>query len=410
MKRLNVLYNGYGERRQVGMLMMDGHLPVFQYSTSWLDNSLPLSPLKLPVSRDLYHGYESSQYGLPGLLADSLPDGWGMLLMDRFFRQYSHREPYEVNVLERLAYIGSTAMGALSFEPEEYFTEEQEALDLAELAIASQQVISGSDNEALKALLIVGGSPQGARPKAIVKYNRNSHQVSNLFTAEGEDWLVKFPAQNEDKSVCALEQVYAQMARLSGLDMPESQFFDLGGEYGAFGVKRFDRHNGLRIHTHTLAGLLDTNFRMPTLSYMQFLRCIRALTHSEPEVMRGFLQCVFNVVFNNRDDHTKNFSFSMNQFGEWKLSPAYDLSFNTGLNGEHNMDIVGEGKNPGRQHLLKLAKISDVNQNEAIRIIDQVLDVAALLPSYMKDYPIGDELAQQVLKRVSQNKDNVGKA
>ena len=403
MKHLNVFYDGHGEHQLVGQLAMDGRQPVFQYHTQWLQQPLPLSPLELPASTQLYRGYETSQYGLPGLIADSLPDGWGMLLMDRFFRKYQHREPYDVSILERLAYIGHSAIGALSFEPESSIGEQAIEMDLLTLAQSTQAVVGGHESDALKSLLIVGGSPQGARPKALVKYDASQGQISTLQTATGEDWLVKFPAQGENQSVCAAEHVYALMAKQCGLDMPESRFFDLGQGYGAFGVKRFDRDKELRIHTHTLAGVLNTNFRLPTLSYTQFLRCIRALTHSEPEVIKGYRQCVFNVVFNNRDDHTKNFSFVMDSVGQWTLSPPYDLSFNTGLNGEHNMDIMGEGKHVQRKHLLALAKNSDIKPAIARDIIEQTVAVANTLHSQLKNYPIDLELNQRICQHVAQN-------
>ena len=278
-------------------------------------------------------------------------------------------------------------------------------MDLLALAQSTQAIIEGQETDALKSLLIVGGSPQGARPKALVRFDDSQGRISTLPNASGEDWLVKFPAQGENQSVCAAEYVYAQMARQCDLDMPESRFFDLGQGYGAFAVKRFDRHQGLRIHTHTLAGLLNTNFHLPTLSYSQFLRCIRALTHSEPEVIKGYRQCVFNVVFHNRDDHTKNFSFVMNAVGKWVLSPPYDLSFNTGLNGEHNMDIMGEGKNIRRQHLLGLAKSSDIKSTVANEIIEQTLAVASALDVQLQSFPIDSEYRQRICQHVAQNMD-----
>ncbi len=403
MKHLNVYYDGHGEHRLVGQLAMDGRQPVFQYHAQWLQQSLPLSPLELPATAQLYRGYEMSQYGLPGLIADSLPDGWGMLLMDRFFRKYQQREPYEVSILERLAYIGHSAIGALSFEPETSIDAPTAEMDLLALAQSTQAFIEGRETDALKSLLIVGGSPQGARPKALVRYDTGQERISTLPNAMGEDWLVKFPAQGENQSVCAAEYVYAQMAKKCGLNMPESRFFDLGQDHGAFAVKRFDRHQGLRIHTHTLAGLLNTNFRLPTLSYTQFLRCIRALTHSEPEVIKGYRLCVFNVVFHNCDDHTKNFSFVMDAVGQWTLSPPYDLSFNTGLNGEHNMDVMGEGKHIQRQHLLALAKSSDIKSSIATEIIEQTVAVASTLSNQLQNFPIDLTLNQLICQHVAEN-------
>lgn len=403
MKHLNVYYDGYGKHQLVGQLAMDGRQPVFQYHAQWLQNPLPLSPLELPATLKLYSGYEPSQYGLPGLIADSLPDGWGMLLMDRFFKKYQQRQPYDVNILERLAYIGQSAIGALSFEPEADIAQQQAEMDLLALARESLVVIEDEDTEALKNLLIIGGSPQGARPKALIKFDSTNNRVSTLPTAAGDDWLVKFPARGENQSVCAAEHVYAQLAKQCGLNTPDTQFFDLGSGYGAFGVKRFDRDNGMRIHVHTLAGLLNTNFRLPTLSYTQLLRCIRALTHSELEVIQGYRQCVFNVVFHNRDDHSKNFSFMMDSVGNWALSPAYDLSFNTGLNGEHNMDIMGEGKNIKLKHLLDLAKNSDIKLATAKGIIEHTVSIASNLNHDLSHYPIDAALREHICQHVQKN-------
>ncbi|MDP8080111.1 type II toxin-antitoxin system HipA family toxin [Phocoenobacter skyensis] len=375
IQSIAVYFAGYGQYRLVGRLGLDRQRPVFSYDPTWLANGLPLSPIEMPLytpnSNKLYYGeHRSSQY-LCGLLSDSLPDGWGMLLMDRFFRQKLGKEPHDITVLDRFAYIGKKAMGALVFEPEHLIDTDNEALDLITLAQANQQVLEGKDTDILSQLLQVGGSPQGARPKAQIYFEPKSQIVSTInLSNQAESWLVKFPAQNEHKSVCLLEGLYADFAKCSGIEMPEHHYFDLSKEHSAFGVKRFDRHNGERIHIHTLAGLLNTDFRLPTLDYTQLLRCVRMMTRSQKDVERAYRQVVFNVIFNNKDDHTKNFSFIMDEMGKWSLSPAYDLTFNTGINGS---------------------------------IIDQIMLSAEQFLNVIKDYPLQKDLSNTVQKTIKAN-------
>jgi serine/threonine-protein kinase HipA len=157
-----------------------------------------------------------------------------------------------------------------------------------------------------------------------------------------------------------IEQLYAQLARDCALDMPRTQCFDLGTQLAAFGVERFDRHDGMRVPVHTLSGALNTDFRIPGIGYRTFLRATRLLTHSALEVGRAFERCVFNVVFNNRDDHAKNFSYRMDETFLWKLASCYDLTYDEGPRGEHQMDIEGEARNLGRADLLKLASANDL--------------------------------------------------
>ncbi len=400
-----IYYTGGHDKQLVGRLVMDGNRPVFSYDASWVANGLPLSPIEMPLDNttNMYYGeHQSSQY-LCGLLSDSLPDGWGMLLMDRFFRQELGKQSHEVNVLDRFAYIGDKAMGALVFEPE-HKVDNQQTINLITLAQSSQDILNGKDTDVLEQLLLVGGSPQGARPKAQVFYDKASNTVSTQCTDTiSEHWLVKFPAQNEHKSVCLLENIYADYAVQVGLEMPEHNYFDISNEHGAFGVKRFDRNNNQRMHIHTLAGLLNTDFRIPTLDYMQLLRCVRMMTRSQKQVEQAYLQTVFNVVFNNKDDHTKNFSFIMDNAGKWSLSPAYDITFNTGLNGYHQMDVCGEAKHPTKSHLLELAKLADIKHTKANDIIDMVVSSAETMLDTLDDYPLQLQLSKTVKKLVQKN-------
>ena len=198
---------------------------------------------------------------------------------------------------------------------------------------------------------MVGGSPQGAKPKALVMFDIDSQTISTDLkkayqngTDSASPWLIKFPAQHEDKSVCLLEALYADMATRAGLVMPKHHYFDIDSKHGAFGVERFDRvlnsvssqsnekgnQNNLtfeRVHIHTLAGLLDLDFRLPSLDYLSYLRCVRMMTQSQTQVEQAYRHVVFNVVMNNKDDHSKNFSFMMDKDGKWSLAPVYDMTY-----------------------------------------------------------------------------------
>ena len=332
-----------------------------------------------------------------------MPDGWGLLLMDRLFTQRG-LNMHTVSPLDRLAFIGNDAIGAFSFEPAS--EEELAPADVSLLGLSNevQQVIEDSDDSALKKLARMGGSPQGARPKVLVQYDPATRIVSNDSHAKGTPWLVKFQARGEKKEVCAVEHAYAHMARLCRLNMPTTEYFDLDKKLAGFGIERFDRKNGLRVPTCTLAGLMDLNFRLPGIDYDSFIRVTRNVTKSEAEVKKGFERCVFNVVFNNRDDHTKNFSYRMNDRFEWELAPGYDITFNHGFGGEHNMAICGEGRNPGIQHLLELASRSDIRESDAVDVIDNIAAVAGTLAVALKDFNISAGTRQDIVRVVEANR------
>ena len=405
---INVYYKGFGFKRLIGQLTMDGRRPTFGYDAAWIADGLELSPIEMPLRAAPYYGSHASSHYLCGLLSDSLPDGWGMLLMDRFFRKtMPHAAP--INVLDRLAYIGNSAMGALSFEPQQDLSGADIYINdftLAKLAAANQSILSGQDSDILAELIVIGGSPQGARPKALVLYDKSSDFITTDLTSEhpsATPWLIKFPAQSEHKSVCLLESLYADMAKQAGLNMPTHHYFDICKKHAAFGVERFDRLGNQRVHIHTLAGLLDIDFRIPSLDYLQYLRCVRMLTQSQIAVEEGFRHAVFNVIFNNKDDHSKNFSFMMDKAGRWSLSPVYDLAYNSGMNGYHQMDVAGEAQYPTLSHLLKLAKLADIKQNKAQAIIDQVASVAEGFLLTINNYDIEKELSNQVASDIKNN-------
>ena len=394
MKRLAVHYCGWGEDWPLGLLADDGTTLLFEYAPEALAQGLELSPLHLKLRATAYGNFPPHLLRLPGLIADSLPDGWGLLLMDRLYRQQGLRHP---GPLDRLAFIGDRAMGALRFVPAIEPDAEEPDWNLLALAKESERALAGEAGAALRELALTGGSPQGARPKALVQYDTRSGHVSTRGDAPGSPWLVKFPAQGEHKEVCAIEQMYAELARDCGLEVPATAWFDLSSKLAAFGVARFDREQSLRVPVHSLAGLLQVDFRLPgSADYTSLLRATRLLTRDEREVEKAYARAVFNVLFHNRDDHPKNFAWRLGRDRRWRLAPAFDLTFSEGPMGQHHMDVCGEGRAVKRGHLLRLASEGGVEAKAAEAAIDRMLAQAATFSERAVAYPIRRTTVQRI--------------
>jgi serine/threonine-protein kinase HipA len=403
MKKLNVIYMGWGERYELGVLADDGRDLLFEYSTEAIKRGLELSPFKLPLSAKSYGDFPEHQLRLPGLISDALPDGWGMLLMDRLFRKRG-RELTEISPLDRLAFIGAKTMGALVFEPATSEKLTLKDVQLLNLARDVRRVMDDESEVLLRKLVLMGGSPQGARPKVLVNFDRKSNRMSNSDDGAGTPMLVKFPAQHEHKEVCAVETMYGRIASASRIRVPVSKYFDLEPELSAFAIERFDRLDGMRIPMHTAAGAAHVDFRIPQLDYVALLRLTQFMTHDLREVLQAFERCVFNVVFNNRDDHSKNFSFLMGKDGQWKVSPAYDLTFSRGPNGQHHMDICGEARAPARKHLLQLASKTGISERVAAETIERIANAGERFSDFVDDLPIRKETLKLIEKAVKVNR------
>lgn len=400
MRKLHVRYQGWGEDWLLGTLADDGAELLFEYSPEALAQNLELSPRHLKLRPQAYGGFPDYQHRLPGLMADALPDGWGLLLMDRVFRQRG----VSPTPLDRLAFIGDRAVGALSFVPADAEPLPPADLQLLELARASRQVLAGKETDALLALVRTGGSPQGARPKALVRYDPAGKHISTLPDADGQAWLVKFQAQGEHKEVCAIEDLYAQLARECGLEMPATRYFDLDSRLAGFGVARFDVEDGKRVPVHTLAGLLHADIRVAATDYTTFLRATRMLTRDEREVQKAFARAVFNVVFNNRDDHARNFSYRLGRDRRWRLAPCYDLTFSDGPGGEHQTDVCGEGRRITRAHLLALASQGGIDVAVATATIDRVVGQAARFGDLAPEHPIRRTTVRHIASAIEANR------
>lgn len=400
MKKVLVHYQGWGENWPLGTLADDGRRLLFEYSERALNEGLELSPRHLPLQKQAMGDFPRHLERLPGLFADSLPDGWGMLLMDRLFRKQGLR-PEQCSPLDRLSFIGHRGLGALTYAPDTQGDVLPDRVDLVALASDVALVLQGQDTPTLAQLAMLGGSPQGARPKVLVFYDQGKAHISTTPTPSGSAWLVKFQALGEHKEVCAIEAFYAQLARTCGLDVPATRVFDLGPQQAALGIERFDLAQGLRVPVHSLAGLLHADFRIASaVDYTTFLRATRMLTRDEREVQKAFERAVFNVLFHNRDDHPKNLAFRMDAQRHWKLAPCFDLTFSEGPGGEHQMDVCGEGRNTGRSHLLELARQGGLDVKWAARRLDAMLDVVDQWVSVVEAFDVRRATRQAIHKRV----------
>ncbi|KVP14683.1 toxin HipA [Burkholderia ubonensis] len=384
LEQVDVYYNGWGEHWRWGTLVsttaITGRpLIVFEYSDEARDRGLELSSYTLPLNGPkLRRHFPPHQLALPGPVYDSLPDGWGMLLMDRLFKRRG-LNPARIGPLERLAYIGNNAIGALSFEPvapEGQAPEEDIPLD--RLAAEVREVLQGEGGEFLQTLLRVGGSPQGARPKVLVYRDPRTGAFTTAAMPGFEAWLIKFPAKEEHAEVCAIEMVYAECLRMCGIQTPDTLHFSLPNGLAAFATRRFDRHDGLRVPMQSLAAFTGADYKTAgTLDYVNFLRATQMCTNDLREKALAYERAVFNVAFNNRDDHPKNFAYIMSPSGEWKLAPAYDVTFCEGPGGYHQMDVMGEALAIDRKAMLSLADEAEISADVAGGIIDRFCDVAS---------------------------------
>ena len=357
----------------VGRLALRKKKIYFEYDASFLQSKLEISPLKCPLRPGVQMFDPHLFEGLPGVFDDSLPDGWGRLLFDRKMRSEGIALR-ELSALDRLACVGNDGMGALVYRPNYSAGKILQNSSLDDLAGQAAHVLSGEACAVLAELLALNGSSAGARPKAMIGVSHDRQKITcgmSLASGSFEPWLVKFPGAGDGLDAGAIEYVYALMAFDAGVEMQDVHLFSAQQGPGYFATKRFDRQGKKRLHCHSVAGLLHADFRTPSLDYEDLLLLTAKLTGDVREVETMFRLAAFNVLAHNRDDHAKNFSFLMDSSGQWKLSPAYDLTFSFGPGGEHSTMVMGEGKNPGKSELLKLGGEAGMPEAFILAVIEQ---------------------------------------
>ncbi|MBR1617839.1 type II toxin-antitoxin system HipA family toxin [bacterium] len=333
----------------------------FEYDREWLVTGFSISPFSLPLQKKVYLPKYEPFDGLFGVFNDSLPDGWGRLLVDRFLLK-NKINPSELDNLNRLAVVQKSGMGTLIYKLEHKFETPQEESDYDKLAIECSKILESQNSDNLDELFKLGGSSGGARPKILTKI-------------EGEDWIIKFPSSLDPKNIGEQEYQYSLVAKDCGIKMTETKLFDSKICSGYFGIKRFDRENGKKIHMVSVSGLLETSHRLPNLDYNILMKLTLELTKNYQDIEQLYRLMCFNVFAHNREDHSKNFSFLYDENAkEWHLSPAYDLTYSSSFNGEHATTINGEGKNPTIENILAVAKNIGIKEKQAKDIALNIKD------------------------------------
>lgn len=400
VQRIKVSVSLEGKNIEVGELVSNERSIYFRYHSAFLDSRLELSPFHLKLSDQIYEGAPAMFDGLPGVFADSIPDGWGRLVLDRALTARGVLVE-DITALERLSYVGKSGMGALQYEPVVEDNDAQLQVKLDELAKEVKSVLSGEASDIIEDLVLLGGSSGGARPKILVGLHpRTSRLMQNIdaLPLGYEAWLIKFPSQTDRPDVANIELAYSFMAKAAGIEMSPCRL--LKGKSGKtyFATKRFDRTPKGKLHMHSAAGLMHDDFRHSTMDYGKLMDCAYRLDKGAAGYEKILRLAAFNVFAHNRDDHSKNVSFLMDAHGQWRLAPAYDLTFSSSSHGHHSTMVAGESLNPGTEHLMKLAQVFKVKK--AKLIIAEVKDAISRWPQHSRKAGVSKTAQQLIGKRV----------
>jgi serine/threonine-protein kinase HipA len=348
----------------------------FQYTPAFENRGLELSPLQMRLKAKQRFSFpalaQDTFHGLPGLLADALPDKFGHALIDEYLSR--HGTPIaDITTLQRLVYVGRRAMGALEFEPSLAATRNPAvivSLDMAQLVEDARRALHGDLKAVAQEILDIGSSAGGARAKAVIGWDPQTNEVvSGQFDLpQGyEHWLLKFDlgtvgVSNQSAGFGRVEYAHYLMATAAGVQMSECRLLEEGGR-AHFMTKRFDRRGNDKIHVQTLCGLMHLDFNIPYVhSYEQYLRAVLDLKLDAPALEQAWLRCVFNVAAVNCDDHTKNFAFMLDESGQWHIAPAYDTCFS------HN---PAAGKWTRQHQMLVGGKAWDITDADLISLADK---------------------------------------
>jgi serine/threonine-protein kinase HipA len=389
-----------GERRKVGRLALRKRQILFEYDPAFIAAGIEISPIKLPLRAGVFTSPDTVFDGLFGVFNDSLPDGWGRLLLDRTVEKHGIRRG-QLSPLDRLAYVGRAGMGALSYEPGRSGDARGDApLALDRLAEESAIMLTGESGEVFEELLRLSGSSAGARPKIVAQVSADMSKIVHgpaKLKPGFEHWIIKFASSQDPRDIGAIEYAYSLMAKDAGVKMPETHIFRTK-KRGYFGAKRFDRRGDRRVHMHSLSGLIHADHRNPSLDYDMLLRVVVVLTKNIVEVEKAYALACFNVLAHNRDDHAKNFSFLLNDSNAWVFAPAYDLTISDGPAGEQSTMVMGEGKNPNAEHLRLLGKEHDLKN--APRMLAKAQKAVARWRDHAEAAAVSTKSASDVAERI----------
>lgn len=405
----------------------DQQLGFFQYDPNFIKKGWDISPIKMPIANgsiiysfpELRKGRSETEdtfKGLPGLLADALPDKYGNRLINIWLAQQG-RPDNSMNPVEKLCFIGTRGMGALEFEPAQIKTSKNSfSLELDSLVEVAKKMLSQREDfltniakeqeKAMQEILKIGTSAGGARPKAVIAYNPKTQDIRS---GQGnvpkgfEHWLLKLDGVSgeqfgESSGWGRVEYAYYLMAKDCGIDMSACQLLEENGR-AHFMTKRFDREGNIKHHIQSLCGLQHYDFNdMDGYSYEQVFQTMRQLRLTYPEAEEMFRRMVFNVLATNYDDHTKNFSFLLKQNEKWTLSPAYDLCFSFDETNhwvsKQTLSVNGKRLKIAKEDLMTIAKDNNIKKGE--QIITEINSVVKSWKEYAKKAKVRSDLTERI--------------
>lgn len=404
-----------GAAVKVGELAQNKQGIYFQYHTDYLNQYQNLSPFNLKFDSSVQLAPKNPHNNLHGAFSDSLPDGWGLLLMDRIFRQ-SDILPAQITAMDRLAFVGKRAMGALFYQPVSALqqSDKTDQISIAEIGLQAQAIFDGQTTDILQ-VLVDAGSSGGARPKAQLYLKETETKMcSTSPSKECNPYLVKFTssqlALKHEEGIC--EAAYLTMAHKAGIEVPKWILLDAPKNSGAkkwLALKRFDiikNAGGLegRLHLHSASGLLDADYRMPSLDYEDLIKATSMLCKSPAAGQTIFRRMVFNLFTLNQDDHSKNWAFLQQDNGEWQLAPFYDVTFSPSPYNEHATAFAGFGKKPSLKAMQKLANQANFSSwKQAQQVIEDVLEAI----NHFTEIATELEIEQTIRKLIKQKLNNV---
>lgn len=391
----------------------------FEYDKNFIGRGIEPSPLMMPVQLGRIYSFgdigRETFKGLPGLLADSLPDTYGRALFDRWLTLTGRTSS---NIVETLCFLGERCMGALEFEPAidvDYNLDSKIAIDslveVAREALSNKENFGVNINDDKKAaiaeILRLGTSAGGQRAKAIIAYNKTTGEVRSGQTdvPDGFDYyIIKLDGVSattgfrETENYGRLEYSFYKLVKACGIEMSECSLIEENGR-AHFLTKRFDRENGKKVHMQTLCGIAHYDYRLHrAYSYEQAFNVMRALKLPYSQAQEMFRRMVFNVIVRNQDDHTKNISFLMGEDGVWRLSPAYDMGYSYNPNGgwtaTHQMSINGKFDDITRKDLLECGAKNNIKN--ASLIIDEVCEIASQWPTIAKECDVPQSMIEEI--------------
>lgn len=409
---------------------VDNQLASFQYDKKFLTKGYDLSPIKMPVKNGnrIYSFPElrkakdeqiATFKGLPGLLADSLPDKYGNQLINIWLAR-NGRPPDSMNPVEKLCFIGARGMGALEFEPTQLKASKQTfSIEIKSLVEIAQKMLSNregfgvnlhqDDQKAIREILKIGTSAGGVRPKAVIAYNKKNGKVRSGQTIAPKGfnhWLIKLDGVSDAQFGAShgfgrVEYAYHLMARDCNVQMMDSELFEENGR-AHFMTKRFDREgNNTKHHLQTFCGIQHFDYNnLYGFSYEQLFQTMRMLKMTYPEAEQMFRRMVFNVMATNYDDHAKNFSFRLKQNGKWELSPAYDVCYSYDPKNvwvsQHTLSINGKHKEINKTDLMAVAAVNNIKKGE--RIIDEIKEIVCDWEQYANRVKVSSKLTSSIAK------------